>query len=130
MIRFFFLTVALINLPSQVLAQSFSCRFGAQPACLDYGDTVCSSLGKCVSSDAVCFDSYQCNYEGFTCKSHLTDCGDQYDDLLKKHNYLVDDYNELLEEAHRLRSVVEEAANCIRYSSSLSEAQSCSYLLE
>ena len=26
--------------------------------------------------------NYQCNYEGFTCKSNLTDCADEYDRLL------------------------------------------------
>lgn len=52
-------------------AQSFSCSFGKQPSCLDYGDNVCSSYNQCVSGDAAVFDRYQCNFEGFTCKSNV-----------------------------------------------------------
>ncbi|QFT97437.1 hypothetical protein FIU85_09005 [Roseovarius sp. THAF8] len=82
---------------------------GDRPACLGYGDTVCSSRGKCVSQDAACFESYQCNYEGFTCKSNLTECGAEYDGLLIRFNTLVDDYNELLEEAHDMRTEFQTA---------------------
>ena len=88
------LTLILAMLSTSAFAQqNFSCSWGKQGACLDYGDTVCSSSGKCVSADAACFSSYQCNYEGFTCKSNLTDCADQYDSLIAKYNTLVNDHN-------------------------------------
>ena len=61
----------LVPIPAAA-QQGFSCSYGDRGACLGYGDTVCSSSGKCVSESAACFDSYQCNYEGFTCKSNLT----------------------------------------------------------
>ena len=99
-------------------AQSFSCRIGTEPACLSYGDTVCSSLGKCVDRDASCFEKYQCNYEGFTCKSNLTECADDYDTLVEKHNRLAREYNDLLEKQKAVRT-------CLRYASSLLEAQNC-----
>lgn len=88
-------------------AQSFSCRFGTQPACLDSGDTVCSWLGKCVDEDAVCFEPYQCDYEGFTCRSNLTDCADDYEDLADDYNNLVRDAREMATEFDRLTSEYE-----------------------
>lgn len=94
--------MAALAVASPALGQSFSCRIGTQPACLDYGDQVCSSSGKCVDSDAACFDSYQCGYEGFTCKSNVTECVDAHDELLRKHNALVDDFNENLEIAREM----------------------------
>jgi hypothetical protein len=66
-------------------------------ACLGYGETVCSSSGMCVHQNAACFDSYQCNYEGFTCKSNVTECAEAHDVLLRTHNELVDDFKENLE---------------------------------
>ena len=87
MIRFL-VAVAVSSLVTPSLAQSFSCRMGSQPACLDYGAKVCSSNGKCVTSDAVCFDSYTCNFQGFVCKSDMEELSDKanriaqgYDDL-------------------------------------------------
>ncbi len=61
-----FLVAAAIVSASDALAygESFSCSFGKRGACLGYGDTVCSSSGKCVSDDAVCFDSYTCGWGG------------------------------------------------------------------
>lgn len=130
MIRRFLLVSTLSFLPGVLTAQNFSCGYGSQPACLDYGDKICSSRGKCVDSDAACFEPYQCNYEGFTCKSNLTDCANEYEDLLQKHNDLVDDYNDLLARAKRRKSIMEEVADCIRYANSISDAQSCAYSLD
>ena len=134
------------QLPSLASAQSFSCRIGTRAACLDYGDTVCSSLGKCVDSSSVCFDQYQCNYEGFTCKSNVSDCIKEYDDLLSRHNTLIDDYNELfrqqkhlvdeyeasLEEYQNLSETfletkqrLQELTACVEMASSTSEAEQC-----
>src|SRR5690606_21239245 len=79
---------ALVPKPSE--AQNFTCYSG-RPACLDYGDKVCSSNGKCMDSSAVCFDSSTCDYKGFICKS-------KYDENIDDYNALVEEYNELLEE--------------------------------
>ncbi len=54
--------MAALAVASPALGQSFSCRIGTQPACLDYGDKICSSSVKCVDSNAACFDSYQCGH--------------------------------------------------------------------
>jgi len=102
-----FLVIAMI--PSVSTAQGFTCGIGDRAACLGYGDTVCSSMGKCVSSDAVCFDRYQCDYEGFTCKSNVTDCVNDYNNLNDTYNVLVDDYNELLEQAQDLNTSFDDA---------------------
>jgi len=91
--------------------QNFSCRIGTSPACLDYGDKVCSSRGKCVTSDAVCFDNYTCNYKGFVCKSKL-------DEVVELHDDIVLQYNSLARDA-------ESARSCVNYASNLEEAQNC-----
>ena len=57
-----------------MFGQSFTCRIGQDAACLDWGDTVCSSSGMCVDANAACFDAYQCDYKGFTCKSNVDEC--------------------------------------------------------
>lgn len=97
------LLLAIVMIPSMSAAQSFTCGIGDRPACLGYGDTVCSSRGKCVSQDAACFESYQCNYEGFICKSNLTECADEYDAIQTRFNALVTDYNNLLEDSQEIR---------------------------
>lgn len=127
----------LLALPAQ--AQSFSCRIGTQPACLDYGDNVCSSAGKCVDSSSACFDSYQCNYEGFTCKSNVTDCAQEHDrlagaynTLLKTNNDLVDQYNGLLSDYDTLLSKAKKLAekhdalnDCLLHASAMDDVQTC-----
>ena len=118
---------------SPAVSQNFSCNFGKQPACLDYSAQVCSSSGKCVDSNAACFDSYQCGYEGFTCKSNVTECVDAQETLLRKHNTLVDDYNELLKKHKELADDFDEtitAARALksdhdRTESSLDDMESC-----
>jgi hypothetical protein len=107
------------------LSQSFSCRIGTQPACLDYGENVCSSSGMCVDRNAACFDQYQCNYEGFTCKSNATECVVAHNALLRKHNELVDDFNSNLEIARKLAARLDDIASCLVYASSLEEAKRC-----
>lgn len=123
--------LAVLAHPGQ--AQGFSCAIGDQPACLSYGETVCTSRGKCVSNDAACFDQYQCNFEGFTCRSNLTDCADDYDELLATHNELVDDYNAVLDDRDTLLEITEEqqdalddVATCLIYAASLEDARLCS----
>jgi len=63
---------------------------------------VCSSSGKCVNQNAVCFDSFQCNFEGFNCRSNVTECVDRYERLMLDHNNLVREYNDLLDTHNRL----------------------------
>jgi hypothetical protein len=91
------LLIALVLIPTSVSAQQgFSCSYGDRGACLGFGDTVCSSSGMCVDQNAACFDKYQCNFEGFTCKSNVTECAEAHDKLLGENNTLVDEYNGLL----------------------------------
>lgn len=117
--------LAVLTFASPALGQSFSCRMGAQPACLDYGDKVCSSSGMCVDQNAACFDKYQCNYEGFTCKSNVTECVAAHDDLLRKHNQLVDDFNENLGIAKRMAARLDDIESCLIYASTLDAAKLC-----
>lgn len=137
---------AISQFPNLTSAQSFSCRIGTRAACLDYGDTVCSSLGKCVDSSSVCFNQYQCDYEGFTCKSNVSDCVKEYEDLLSRHNSLIDDYNELVRQQEQLveayeasleeykdlsetfritRQKLKDLTACVELASSTSEAEQC-----
>ncbi len=134
MMRWITAALLLVVFSSSVNAQNFSCRIGTQPSCLDYGDTVCSSLGRCVDQNAACFDRYQCNFEGFTCKSEVTECVDTYDDLLRTHNQLVDDYNDLLEDRDDLRdagrallSDVDSIKLCLQLAATLSDARACQW---
>lgn len=132
---------------------TFSCSYGKRAACLDYGDKVCSSFSKCVSNDAVCFDSYTCNYKGFICKSKFDNLADEYDGLLSKckniaaehddlvdkydgllskcrnltaeHDDLVDEYDDLLRKYKKAVSEYEELQSCISDASTLDEAKNC-----
>jgi len=124
LIRFPILLLAFA-FASPTLGQSFSCRIGTQPACLDYGDKVCSSSGMCVDQNAACFDSYQCDYEGFTCKSNVTECVEAHDALLRRHNELVDDFNENLEIARVMASRLDDIETCLIYASTLEDAKLC-----
>jgi len=99
------LSVLLLLAPMGVAqAQNFSCPFGKQGACLDYGDKVCSSFGKCVDQNAVCFNSYTCDFRGFVCKSTLDEIATQYDSLAGEYRSLADDYDSLLQKARSLAS--------------------------
>jgi len=120
-------TILLLTLAlaPPALGQSFSCRIGTQPACLDYGDKVCSSSGMCVDRNAACFNQYQCNHEGFTCKSNVTECVEAHDRLLRKHNELVDDFNENLKIATDMASRLDEIESCLIYASTLEDARLC-----
>lgn len=149
----FVLLVAALAQPAH--AQNFSCSFGTRAACLDSGAKVCSSFSKCVDQNASCFDSYQCDYEGFTCKSNVTECVernsdlvDEYNSLLGKHrdltseyDELVDEYNGLLEKHRDLASDYDELADlalnierqltefklCVDYADNLDGAKNCNY---
>mgnify|MGYP001767189247 CR=1 FL=1 len=114
-----------LTLAAPAMGQSFSCRIGTEPACLGYGDTVCSSRGMCVDRNAACFDQYQCNYEGFTCKSNVTECAQAHDKLLRTHNELVDDFNENLEISRRMAKRLDDIESCLLFASTLEDAKSC-----
>jgi predicted nuclease with TOPRIM domain len=71
---------------------------------LDYGDKVCSTLGKCVTQDAVCFNSYTCDFRGFVCKSTLDEVAERHDALVDEYRSLGNDYDSLLQKAKSLAS--------------------------
>lgn len=113
-------------------AQNFSCGLGDRGACLGYGDTVCSSQGKCVGSNAQCFDSYQCDYEGFTCKSKVSDCVNEYNsllsnnnDLVGKYNTLLSDYDDLLSKAKKLAKSHDALKDCLLYANDMDDVERC-----
>ena len=113
-----FLSATVFSTVASAYGDSFSCSYGKKAACLDYGDKVCSSFSKCVSSDAQCFDSYTCNYKGFICKSKFDDIADEYDNLVEEYNDLLRKYKNKISEYENLQA-------CISYASTLSEAQDC-----
>lgn len=138
----FLASVALaVAAGSPMSAQSFSCSIGDRPSCLGYGETVCSSQGMCVRDDAIVFSRNTCDYEGFTCKSNLTNLGGDYDGLvtrfnrllsdketlLNDYNRLVNDYNDLLETSQRLESSLEALKRCVNRASTISDAQACRF---
>lgn len=79
----------------------------------------------CVDRDAACFDKYQCNYEGFTCKSNVTECVEAHEKLLKEHNELVDDFNNNLKIAKEMAARFDEIKSCLNYASTLDDARLC-----
>jgi hypothetical protein len=79
----------------------------------------------CVDLNAACFDRYQCNYEGFTCKSNLTECIEAHDSLLRKHNELVDDFNKNLQIAKKMAARLDDIERCLIYASTLEDAKQC-----
>ena len=133
---FFILLILMINTicTTSVLAydDSFSCSYGKKAACLDYNDKVCSSSAKCVSSDAICFDSYTCDYNGFICKTKFNNLVDEYEDLSNScriiaanHDDLVSEHDDLLYNYRNSVSEYEDLQSCISYASTLAEAKSC-----
>lgn len=99
-------------------SQSFSCRGGTTPACLEFGDQVCASSGKCVNERSVCYDPNQCDGQGFTCRSAVTRCVDRHEALVKRFNDLVGRHNDLLDE-------LDDIEFCLRNASTLAQAKSC-----
>lgn len=110
---------------SAAVAQSFSCRGGTQPACLDYGAKVCSSFSKCVSDDAVVFDRYQCDYKGFVCKSALDEVVTKHDEIVEDYNRMLREKNELIDQYNTLAEKSRNMVNCVRNATTVEDAQSC-----
>lgn len=103
-----FALVAVTTVAQSASAQqSFSCPYGKQASCLDYGDKVCSQFGKCVDGNAQCFTSSTCFPDGFVCKSDM-------DDLIDKAKKLSSDYDGL--------------KDCISYATDLAAAKQCSLM--
>lgn len=86
----------LFSLQVEAFGQNFSCSFGSTGVCLDYGEKVCSSFGKCVDRSAVCFDEYTCGFGGFVCKSDYESLSMKFDTLVMEYDTLVMEYNLLL----------------------------------
>jgi len=82
-------------------------------------------MAKCVSNDAICFDSYTCNYKGFICKSRFDDLSDEYDDLLGKCKDIASEHDELVDKYNLLLSKYKNITDCIEYASTIEEAQAC-----
>lgn len=117
---------------SFAFTNSFSCPIGKQGACLEFNDKICSSFSKCVSNDAVCFDSFTCDFNGFVCKSRFDDLFDQYGSLVdtcqeiaQNHDQLVAYYNELQRKNNLLIASFQKQNYCISQVSSLKEAKNC-----
>ena len=129
-----FITVVSFGIDSVIAQQSFSCPYGKNASCLDYGDKVCSSFAKCVDESATCFSQYTCGYDGFICKSEYNEVVDSYNSVLRKNKSLVSDYNSLLYEHqenvsdyNNLLSAHSELKSCISYADSLEAAQDCAW---
>jgi len=108
MLRFALLlaSIAFLDASNSVAQESFSCPFGKQASCLDYGDKVCSSMGKCVDGNATCFQPNTCDYNGFMCVS-------DHNDYMKKAKTMAesyDDFRHCVATAADMNSV----QNCIR----------------
>ncbi|WVT72589.1 hypothetical protein QM996_13860 [Sinorhizobium chiapasense] len=133
------LAVAICS--SIVSAQSFSCPIGKNAACLDYGDKVCSTFGKCVDGNAVCFNNYTCDFKGFVCKSSLEEVVEQHDNVVRKYNTLVTEHKALSQELSaksaeneenvtrngKLFQALRDAQSCVNNATTLEEAQDCSF---
>lgn len=122
----------IIGIRPVIAQQSFSCPHGTQASCLDYNDKVCAFLSKCVSQDAVCFDSYTCDYKGFICKSKYDQIVNDYNNLLLENKRLVSSYNSLrvehqenVDDYNSLLRKHTNAKSCITYANTLEEAKNC-----
>ena len=89
------LLIAGVFLSGPATGQTFECRMGQNAACLDWGETVCTNGGKCVSESAACFDSYQCDYKDFACKSNVDECVEAHDRIVRDYTALVEDHETL-----------------------------------
>lgn len=133
--------LALVICSVSASAQSFSCPFGKNAACLDYSDKICSTFGKCVDDNAVCFSNYTCDFKGFVCKSALDEVVEQHDDVVQKYNTLVREHNSLTQELSaksveneenvqrnsKLFRALQDAQSCVQGADTLEEAQRCSF---
>jgi len=117
----------LLLIPNIVLAygSNFSCSYGKQGACLDYGDKICSSYSKCVSQSAQCFNENACGYGGFVCKSDLEDMASEYDILASKYRSLAQDYDDLVNDYNDLLKKHRSIKTCVEYAETIEDAKLC-----
>lgn len=80
-----------------------------------------------MSSDSACFDRYQCDFEGFTCKSNVTECVEAHDNLVNDYNRLLADHKELADLARQKEERLQSLQFCIEYAGTLDEAQRCNF---
>ncbi|MDJ0932721.1 hypothetical protein [Breoghania sp.] len=117
---------ALSLAPSRSEAQqAFSCPWGTDGACLDFGDKVCDRTAKCVDEDAVCFSSNTCNFSGFVCKSDLDEAVRKHDDLVDEYNDLLNNYREMSRRADTLREDLIEVGDCLATAQTLDDFREC-----
>ena len=124
---YLFVLLLFVGTSTNVLAfgNSFTCPLGTQASCLDYNDKICSSMSKCVDSNAVCFDSYTCDYAGFICKSEYNDLVSDYNDVLRKYKNISSEYNDLVDNYNEVQYNIENFKDCIFNSTTLEEAKNC-----
>lgn len=84
---------------------AFTCPWGKDAACLNYGDKICSRFGKCVDDDAVCFSRYTCDADGFMCVS-------DHQDFVIKARSMASDYDDF-RQCVAFASDMEEVADCL-----------------
>jgi hypothetical protein len=106
---------------------------GVSAACQNYelyelGSKVCSSSSMCVDQNVAYFDNCQCDYEGFTCNSNVTECVEAHGIWLRKHNDLVDEFNNKLKISNKLKKRLYIIEICLMYIISLKNVKSCVWL--
>ncbi len=128
------LLAAVNSVSGPALGQVFECRIGQDAACLDWGETFCSSQGMCVDKNAACFEPHQCDYKGFACKSDVDDCVEAHDTIVREYNTLLADYETLLSKSQELAASHEElqrdlreVQDCLTFAPTLEDAQLCGY---
>ncbi|MFN5997181.1 MAG: hypothetical protein ACK47C_00635 [Paracoccaceae bacterium] len=128
------LMVAVVLASGPASGQTFECRMGQNAACLDWGETVCTSQGMCVSKDAACFDSHQCDHKGFACKSDVDQCVEAHDKIARDYNTLLAEYEtlrqageELATSHDRLERELEELKGCLASVSTVEDAENCDF---
>ncbi len=90
-------------------------------------------MAKCVTRDAVCFDSYTCDYNGFICKSEFNEAVAEIDEKVRRYNTLVNQFNDLNSTFEILKTEYDEAKRraialtyCVDQASTVEDAKRCS----
>ncbi|MGQ2950756.1 MAG: hypothetical protein ACT6RN_10620 [Agrobacterium sp.] len=98
--------------------QSFSCSWGKEAACLDFGAKVCSQFGKCVDENTTCFKKSTCDFDGFMCVS-------DHNDYVTKAKAMARDYDDYVTKAKTMASNYDDLRTCISRASDMDAVQSC-----
>ncbi|MFT4160916.1 hypothetical protein [Shinella sp.] len=104
----FWLAVSYLTMGGSIATaqQSFTCNWGKEAACLDYGAKVCSQFGKCVDENAVCFKKSTCDYNGFMCTS-------DHEEYAKKAKAMAANYDDFRSCVTRA-SDMDDVATCVQ----------------